>query len=114
MAGDLAALWEIVNRDWGIILEKCREKLPCDEMIMYLNDGSLVPSERPLIESLICDRMERHRRFFFYMLQAGLMDIPEADVKIIGATPAGGRIIQIGGYTRCPMGSGGKGEKANA
>lgn len=98
-------LWKETDQNWCAILETFRQKLPCDENVMYNDDGIVVPCSRPLLESAICDKQARLRRFFYYCIAAGLMTMPECDVKISKEkSPSGGRIIEIGGFTSMPLG----------
>lgn len=74
---------------------------------MFDNSGHLVVSGRPLIESVLCDKMSKSKRFFYYCCAAGIYEVPEADVKVTQGEH--GRIIEIGGYSGVPLGVGGEG-----
>jgi hypothetical protein len=108
----LDVTWDMVDRNWDEVLQYLRRVLPCDDLVMYDNDGNLIESGRPLIESIICDKRAKSKRFFYYTAAAGLYTVPEADVKITQTEH--GRIIEVGGYSGVPLGIGSTGDVRRA
>jgi hypothetical protein len=97
-------LWAYVDANWGDIMQVLRVVLPLENHEMYDDEGRVIASGRPMIESLICERMSRNRRFFWYTAAAGLLTVPEADVKVT-LQANGCRVIEIGGLSTLPMDS---------
>lgn len=83
-------------------MQVLRTVLPVENCEMFDDDGNVIESGRPMIESIICERMSRSRRFFWYTAAAGLLTMPEADVQVTNL-PNGNRVIHIGGFSTLPM-----------
>ncbi len=57
-------MWQAIDDNWSEILKAFRHRT---EHKRYEKDGRLVDSNRPLIESLVDDKIHRRSTFWFYM-----------------------------------------------
>lgn len=71
------------------------------QLEMVNDQWVLVPSQRPMIEDIVCARTEEHDRLFEYLKLAGF------DVGIRES-----RVIEIGVVQKSGLGDGGKGKVA--
>lgn len=108
----LAELWQQIYESWPEIKEIIFARLPVATCMMVNNEGQFVESNRPMSESIVCDKVERSPRLFFYMCEAGIMQPPEA-VALIEQT-ATGRIIHIHGYSTVGLTVGGQEQVSRA
>lgn len=97
------ALWKEVYDNWTTIFANLRRQLPSKEYMMFNDDGALVESGRPMEESILSDKVSKSNRLFYYMIKAGLIDVPDMKVTQNGQN----KIIEIGATTRLPIGTGG-------
>lgn len=104
---DLDYVWDEINKTWGDLQNQLKEKLPVHEHLMFDNSGQLVSSERPMLESIVCDKIDRLERFFFYLFAADIIKLPEATSQIV-EIPGKGREIYISSFSGLSLGSGGK------
>lgn len=58
------ALWTAVETNWAEIIQAFHSH---NEHMMYDEEGNLVESNRPLIESMVDDKIHRRGTFWFYM-----------------------------------------------
>lgn len=98
-------VWAEIDKNWGGMLATFREQLPIQSHQMYDDTGNLVPSERPMIESIASDRHDRNSRFFFYVFAV------QTDVAIKQSRSSSNRIICVNARSRIPLAVGGKGDK---
>ena len=92
--------WNFVNQNWGDILKKARLHADFQKEVTFDDDGRLYTTPgRPMIESMICERVEKSHRFDYYM-------------QVLGYPVKPGRAIRIGVGNKMPMATGGKGKKA--
>ncbi len=57
-------MWKAVDANWGDILKAF---LGHQEHKMYDSEGNLVDSNRPMVESMVDDKIHRRGSFWFYM-----------------------------------------------
>lgn len=79
-------------------------------MTMYDDSGELVPSNRPMEESIIADRFAHEDRLVFYLQAAGLFESGINET----VREDGTRIIEIGLTSPIRMGFSGEGSKAES
>ena len=60
----MEALWEAVDTNWADILIAFRSHT---ELKMFDPEGMLIDSNRPMIESMVDDKIHRRGSFWFYM-----------------------------------------------
>lgn len=97
-------LWKQIYLEWPVIFSKLRRLLPAKEYKMFNDDGKLVESGRPMEESILADKVSKATRLFYYMINAGLIDVPNMKVTQNGIN----KIIEVGVRTAFPLGTGGK------
>lgn len=90
--------WAFVNANWGDILAKARENGIFTQDMAFDDDGNLVIVHRPMLESMICDKMELSHRLEYYL-------------GVLGYPCKPGREIRVGAGNRVPLATGGAGEK---
>ena len=90
--------WDKILADWGDIMKAARANAGMQAEVDFDAEGAIYTTNRPMIESMVCARTERHARIIYYLQMLGLQ------VKT-------GRVIQVGVGNRMPMGTGGKGVK---
>lgn len=60
----MLALWDAVDTNWADILIAFRHR---QEHMMFDPEGVLIDSGRPMIESMVDDKIHRRGSFWFYM-----------------------------------------------
>lgn len=91
--------WDFVNKNWGDILQKAREHETFKQEMAFDDNGNLfITPQRPMLESLICDKVELSHRLEYYL-------------QVLGYPCKPGREIRIGIGSRMPMAIVGRGEK---
>lgn len=90
---------EKINAQWGEILAAARKHPDMQKQIAFDDVGAIIITpDRPMIESMICDKATKNERLLFYLALLGFHHAP-------------GRVLQVGVRSKMPMGTGGKGEK---
>lgn len=87
-----------IDEKWGEILKAARKHPDMDKEIMFDDVGAIVTANRPMIESMVCDKTSKSHRLMFYLAHLGFYH-PK------------GRILKVGIGNKMPMGIGGKHEK---
>jgi hypothetical protein len=90
--------WEKVNADWGDIMKAAREHPEMSAPVDYDAEGRVYTTNRPMIESMVCAKIEKHAKIIYYL-------------QLLGLHASKGRVIQLGVGNKMPMGTGGKGKK---
>lgn len=106
-------LWAVIDQHWGEIFTALKSILPMQEHIMFTEEGEQIPSQRPMIESIVCDKQSRSRALLFYLAASNIVDIPEMGTcEVIGESNAGGNIYKLGCFSTLQLrGYGGKPEQ---
>lgn len=81
---------------WGEILEKARKHPQMHDCVDFDDDGNIITSGRPMIESMICAM--RSTKIDHYL-------------RLLGYNARPPRVINAGVQQRMPMMTGGKGKK---
>lgn len=90
--------WDLVNSQWGDIMSAARRKPEFKAEVAYDDTGRVYTTQRPMIESMICDKIEQSDRLRFYL-------------DLLGVKWRNGRIIDVNIGDRMPLSSGGKGKR---
>ncbi len=90
---------EKINAQWGEIMAAARVHPEMQKQIAFDDIGAIIITpDRPMIESMICDKAAKNERLLFYLALLGFHSAP-------------GRVLQVSCGNKMPMGTGGKGEK---
>lgn len=103
----LDQLWREIDDNWYNLKELLTNRLPTQEYRMFADDGQWVECNRPMIESIVSDKVERSKRLFYYLCEIGVIQAPEA-VSSIETQPDGRRVITINGYSGMGFTTGGQ------
>lgn len=95
----LEELWGAIDSEWPSILKILKDRLDTSSYERFTDDGHLVRSERPMIESIISDKAIRSKSLLFYLLAAGLADTQEE-------VNSGGRVFNVSASNRINLNSG--------
>lgn len=98
----LEEVWKEVDDSWGDLLEVVKTVHDLQSFQMYDDFGELVPAERPMEESMICDKTERNRRFFYYLIAVN----PSLAINTV-QNADGSRLISISTGSIIPLRDGG-------
>jgi hypothetical protein len=90
--------WDLVDTQWGDIMAKARKTEAFKSEVAFDDKGRIYTTERPMIESMICDKVAKNDRTRFYL-------------DMLGFKWREGRIIDVNIRDRMPLGSGGKGKR---
>lgn len=106
MDENLELIWKRIDSEWSTIRSILKSKLPVNQHKMFDDDGKFIDCQRPMMESIICDKTERSIRLFYYLAAADIVSVPEASYEI-KQLESGGREIHINGFSGIGLGTGG-------
>lgn len=106
MEKELEEIWKQLESNWSEIMVILKSRLPINDYKMFNDSGELVESNRPMVESIICDKVDRDKRLFTYLVAADLITIPEATHKIEQTSK--GRVITVDSGNSISFQTGGK------
>jgi hypothetical protein len=95
-------VWEEINENWGSLREVLIQKLDINSMKRFDDSGDLVESDRPMMESIVCDKTEKSHRFFYYLFLA------DNETQMAVEPQSGRKIISVGVANRITCMTGGK------
>lgn len=96
-------IWAEVRQHWADLREAIEVHFDTGSMQRFDDAGVLVPSDRPMLESIVCDLYDKSPRFFYYLMAT-------QNPASVRQSATGKRIIEIGSLTLLPLATGGSSE----